>query len=97
MSGPFPWSALLTNLWVTLLAVLVVMAVALAVAVWVRGGRHDGIDIVWGLGFVVIAVVTLVTAAGDGDAWRQWLVTALVAVWGLRLGWHIERRNRGKP
>ncbi|TCK25388.1 DUF1295 domain-containing protein [Pseudonocardia endophytica] len=97
MTSAFPWSALLTNLWVTLVAVLVLMAVALAVAVWVRGGRHDGIDVVWGLGFVVIAVVTLVTAAGDGDAWRQYLVTALVAVWGLRLGWHIERRNRGKP
>ena len=93
----FPWSALLTNLWVSALAVLVVMAVALAVGVWVRGGRHDGIDVVWGAGFVVIAVVTLVTASGDGEAWRQWLVTALVAVWGLRLAWHIGRRNRGKP
>ncbi|MET0188262.1 MAG: DUF1295 domain-containing protein [Pseudonocardia sediminis] len=97
MNSPFPWSALLTNLWVSALAVLVLMAVALFVAVKVRGGRHDGIDVVWGAGFALIAVVTLVTANGEGDAWRQWLVTVLTAVWGLRLAWHIEKRNRGKP
>ncbi|MBW0104748.1 DUF1295 domain-containing protein [Pseudonocardia sp. KRD291] len=97
MSSQFPWSALLTNLWVSALAVLVLMAVALLVAVKVRGGRHDGIDVVWGVGFALIAVVTLVTATGEGDAWRQWLVTVLTAVWGLRLAWHIGRRNHGKP
>ncbi len=88
---------MLTNLWVSALAVLVLMALALVVAVRVRGGRHDGIDVVWGLGFAVIAVVSLVTASGEGDTWRQWLVAVLTTVWGLRLAWHIERRNRGKP
>ena len=93
----FPWSALATNLWVSALAVLVLMALALLVAVLPRGGRHDGVDVVWGLGFVVIAVVTLVASDGSGDGWRRWLVTALVAVWGLRLAAHIARRNHGKP
>ena len=95
MTG-FPWAAALTNLWVTAVAVLVVMLATLGVAV-LRGGRHDGIDIVWGAGFAVIAVVTLVLSAGEGDAWRRWLITALTVVWGIRLAWHIGRRNHGKP
>ena len=69
--------------------------VALFVAVRVRGGRHDGIDVVWGAGFAIIALTTLILAVGDGDLWRQLLITALTCVWGLRLAWHIARRNRG--
>jgi steroid 5-alpha reductase family enzyme len=52
------------------------------------------VDVVWGLGFVLVAVLTLVLA--DGPLWRRLLVTGLTAVWGLRLAWHIHRRNRGK-
>ncbi|MCF7550120.1 DUF1295 domain-containing protein [Pseudonocardia sp. WMMC193] len=91
----FPWGAFLTNLWITAVAVLLVMAAALAVA-YVRK-RHDGIDVVWGSGFGVIAIVTLVAAQGSGDAWRQWLITALTVVWGARLAIHIGRRNHGQP
>lgn len=97
MSSPFPWSALLANLGISAMAVLVLMALALVVALRVRGGRHDGVDVVWGAGFALIAVVTGVTAIGEGDAWRQWLVTVLTAVWGLRLAWHIGSRNHGRP
>jgi steroid 5-alpha reductase family enzyme len=93
----FPWGAALTNLWVTALVVVATFGIALLVAVWVRGGRHDGIDVVWGGGFAVVAVVTLLLALGHGDLWRQVLITALTCVWGLRLAWHIGRRNRGKP
>ncbi|WP_329789791.1 DUF1295 domain-containing protein [Lentzea sp. DG1S-22] len=56
--------------------------------------RYDLIDSVWGPGFAVIAVLTLVFAQGEPT--RQWIVTALTAVWGLRLGAHIHSRNRGK-
>lgn len=94
MTG-FPWPALLTNLWVTALVVLAVLVGAWAFGVWGRGDRHDGVDVVWGLGFVVVAVTTLALSVGDGDLWRQLLVTTLTAVWGLRLVWHIYRRNRG--
>jgi steroid 5-alpha reductase family enzyme len=65
------------------------------VAVRVRGGRHDGIDTVWGAGFALIALTTLILAVGDGDLWRQLLITVLTCVWGLRLAWHITARNRG--
>lgn len=91
----FPWPALLTNLWVTALVTAVVMLAAWAFGVWVRGGRHDGVDVVWGLGFAVVAVTTLLVSPGDGDVWRRVLVTALTAAWGLRLGGHIYLRNRG--
>ncbi|MGI9000649.1 MAG: DUF1295 domain-containing protein [Pseudonocardia sp.] len=92
----FPWDAALTNLWVSAVVVLVTFLAALFVAVRVRGGRHDGIDVVWGAGFAIVAITTLILSAGAGDGWRRWLITALTCVWGLRLAWHIERRNRGK-
>ncbi|HVV13901.1 DUF1295 domain-containing protein [Amycolatopsis sp.] len=48
-------------------------------------GRFDVIDTVWGLGFVVIALVSA----------RSVLPTLLTCVWGLRLAVHIEVRRRG--
>ncbi|SMD12449.1 DUF1295 domain-containing protein [Lentzea albidocapillata] len=56
--------------------------------------RYDLIDSVWGPGFAVIAVITLLFA--EGEPTRQWVVTVLTVVWGLRLGVHIHSRNRGK-
>jgi steroid 5-alpha reductase family enzyme len=90
-------SPLLINLAVTLAAVVVLMLAGAGVARWVRGGRHDGVDVVWGAGFALVAVVTLVTSAGEGEDWRRWLVTGLTVVWGGRLAWHIAARNHGKP
>ena len=92
----FPWGAALTNLWVTAVVVILTFASALFVAVKVRGGRHDGIDVVWGAGFGIVAIASLLLSLGDGDLWRQLLITVLTCVWGFRLAWHIERRNRGK-
>lgn len=83
---------MILNLAVTAALVLLLMLVAFGVGV--RRGRHDGVDVVWGLGFVLIAAATSVLA--DGPVWRRVLVTTLVAVWGSRLAWHIHRRNRGK-
>ncbi|MCX2952918.1 DUF1295 domain-containing protein [Lentzea sp. NEAU-D7] len=56
--------------------------------------RYDLIDSVWGPGFAVIAVITLLFA--EGEPTRQWVVTVLTVVWGVRLGVHIHSRNRGK-
>ncbi|WP_183096441.1 DUF1295 domain-containing protein, partial [Nocardioides stalactiti] len=33
------------------------------------------------------------TALDQGDSWRTWLLVGLVALWGLRLSWHIHRRS----
>jgi steroid 5-alpha reductase family enzyme len=90
-------SPLLTNLAVTGASVLVLMAAAAVVGTWVRGGRHDGVDVAWGAGFVLVAVLTWALSAGHAEPGRRWLVTVLTAVWGLRLTWHIARRARGHP
>lgn len=57
-------------------------------------GKIAVVDVAWGFGFVVLALVNLFLA----EYWtiRQWIVTALVACWGLRLAAHVYVRNRGK-
>jgi steroid 5-alpha reductase family enzyme len=50
-------------------------------------------DIAWGLGFVVVAVFTFFRR---GSLALPLLATSLVAVWGLRLSFHIFRRNLKK-
>jgi steroid 5-alpha reductase family enzyme len=51
------------------------------------------VDIVWGLGFVVTAWVS--RGVGDGDSGRQWLLTILTSIWGLRLAGYLLWRNAG--
>jgi steroid 5-alpha reductase family enzyme len=52
------------------------------------------IDIFWGPGFALLAVVYSLLS-DDGYSGRQLLVCALVLVWGLRLGGYILSRNAG--
>jgi len=49
-------------------------------------------DIAWGLGFVLIAAVSLLRR-GD-RAGRPVLARTLIFIWGLRLAIHIVIRNR---
>ena len=53
------------------------------------------VDIVWGLGFVVVGWV--VRSQGDTNETRQWVLVAMVTVWGLRLAGYLFWRNHGKP
>ncbi|GAB2921224.1 DUF1295 domain-containing protein [Rhodococcus aerolatus] len=81
---------------------LTLLAAALAVVVlftatffWARAaGKHAVVDVVWGPGFVLVALVSALVA--DGAPWRRVLLLVLVAAWGLRLGGHIFLRSRGK-
>ena len=75
------------GLW-ALLAVAVVMAATVVVSRVQK--RVVVVDVAWGLMFLAVALV--VAVVGDGTAWRRWLLLALVAVWSLRLAWHIGRR-----
>lgn len=59
-----------------------------------RIGRYNVVDVAWGVGFVAIAAVA--AALGHGDPTRRYLLLALVATWGLRLSWHIQRKTVGK-
>jgi len=84
---------ILTNVLVCAGVVAVLLAVVFAVSV--RRGRHDLIDVAWGPGFALIAVVTFVLSTGD--PLTRVLLTVLTVVWGVRLGVHIGLRNRGRP
>ncbi len=76
----------------SLVAVVVLMAVTALEAR--RQGRVSVVDTTWGLGFVVVALVAALV--GDGALWRRLLMVLLVGAWGLRLAWHVTRRNAGK-
>jgi steroid 5-alpha reductase family enzyme len=57
--------------------------------------RNDVADIAWGLGFVILAWISFFLT--HEFSWRKLLVDSLVSIWGIRLAWHIYRRNKGKP
>ena len=76
-------------------AVLVFVYMTLFFIVATLRKNNAIVDIGWGLGFVIMAVFSLF-AGGNWNS-RTLLVTALVSVWGLRLFYHILRRNLGKP
>jgi steroid 5-alpha reductase family enzyme len=57
-------------------------------------GRYNVVDATWGVSFVAVAAVG--AALGTGDAFRRLLLLALVAVWGLRLAWHMIGKSAGK-
>ncbi|MGY4648697.1 DUF1295 domain-containing protein [Mycobacterium sp. URHB0021] len=59
-----------------------------------RIGRYNVVDVTWGLGFVAAAAV--VAVLGTGDLFRRVLLLVLVAVWGLRLAWHMVVKSAGK-
>jgi steroid 5-alpha reductase family enzyme len=54
------------------------------------------VDIFWGTGFVIANWVYFFLTP-DGFPLRKWLTGVLVTIWGLRLSFHILRRNWGKP
>jgi len=58
-----------------------------------RAGRVSVVDVTWGLALAAVALTCAVV--GDGDTLRRWLLVGLVTVWGVRLSWHIWRRNTG--
>lgn len=90
----FPWGDLALNLLISAAAVVVFIGVIMAVAIRIK--NQSIIDIFWGPGFVVVAVVSyLVSAGSEGDDTRRLVVLALTAIWGLRLGLYIGNRNRG--
>jgi len=93
--SPFAWSDFLVSLPITAVAVFVVLGVTFAIAV--RTGKHAVVDVTWGLGFAVIAVVSWLMSRGVSSSvsLRPWLAVVLTVVWGLRLATHIALRSRG--
>jgi steroid 5-alpha reductase family enzyme len=73
---------------------VVVVLFGATFAISVRWNRHDVIDVVWGVGFVLVALTTFVLSTGDLAT--RILLTTLTVVWGVRLAVHIGLRNRGR-
>ncbi|ADG96513.1 protein of unknown function DUF1295 [Segniliparus rotundus DSM 44985] len=67
---------------------------AAAFAVGRKIGRYNVVDVAWGLGFALAAAVA--AAVGQGDLPRRVLFAALIALWGLRLSWHMHRKSAGR-
>jgi len=57
------------------------------------------VDIAWGAGFVLVTVSGLFFSTFEQHPAepRKILTAVLVTIWGIRLSWHIYRRNKGKP
>jgi steroid 5-alpha reductase family enzyme len=61
-----------------------------------KSQKNNGlIDIVWGLGFVVSALMSYFVGNPTGTVPK--VMTLLVTIWGLRLSFYLARRNLGKP
>lgn len=53
------------------------------------------VDIAWGLGFVLVALTSVLVS--DADGINRWLLPLLVTIWGIRLAGYLAWRNLGKP
>lgn len=56
--------------------------------------KHDYLDIIWGMGFVISAVFSYFI--GTPKTTVGLLMTLLVTLWGLRLTYHLAKRNVGQ-
>lgn len=77
-------------------ALVSALVLTLTAVVSRRVGRVSVVDVAWGLAFVAVAVALAALASLTGrECWQSWLLTALVAGWGLRLASHIHQRSHG--
>jgi steroid 5-alpha reductase family enzyme len=81
-----------------LLLINFAVIVAAALVAWAASLRlRDAsiADVLWGLGFVLIAGTSLGLAGATTE--RVKLIVAMVAIWGMRLSLHLLRRKWGEP
>lgn len=77
---------------IVLAALLAFFTIAFVIA---QKKKNNGlIDIAWGMGFVVAALTSLIITSEPSV--RGFLLTSLVLLWGLRLSYHLFRRNWNK-
>jgi steroid 5-alpha reductase family enzyme len=84
-------NAVLSALGIGLAAILAAVTFVWLVSLWKRDVSI--VDIFWGLGFVGLS--WFYRGLGPEAAARQWLLLALVTVWGLRLALYLLWRNWG--
>ncbi len=81
----------------TVLVAALITIACLMLATWsVSLLRRDAsiVDIVWGLGFVVVAWASRFVTGASGAG--NWLLVAMVTVWGVRLAAYLAKRTLGK-
>jgi steroid 5-alpha reductase family enzyme len=76
---------------ITAIVIVVLMIATWLVSLAVRNASI--VDIVWGLGFVVVAWA--VRLGVDGNSARQNLLVAMTTIWGVRLAGYLFWRNHG--
>ncbi|MBC1359419.1 DUF1295 domain-containing protein [Listeria booriae] len=66
------------------------------VFIWAQKLKNNSIvDLAWGPGFVIVAIYTYFW--GGQMTTQGLLVTIFVFLWGMRLFFHLAKRNIGKP
>lgn len=83
----------MATIWLSIVLIFVYFILFFFIA-WIKK-NNSIVDIGWGPGFVIVALFSLFYSGSFN--FRTILVTTLVAIWGLRLFYHIIKRNRGKP
>ena len=58
-----------------------------------KTNKFSVMDIAWGLGFVLVAIVAYLQ---HYSSWPKFLLLLMVSTWGLRLAYHIHSRSTGK-
>ena len=72
-----------------------IAVLTIAVLAWLRtvsSGLVTVMDVLWGLGFIVIATARIV--ALDGTDLVGWVVYGAVILWALRLAIHLHLRTK---
>lgn len=92
-SGIF--AQLLVNVLASAIAIVALLAGVCVVSFCTK--NWSIVDTFWGLSFVLVAVVSFILSAGDGDLGRRVVVLAATSLWGLRLAGYLYWRNHGGP
>ncbi len=74
------------------IAIVVLMLITWTISIVIKNASI--VDIVWGLGFVVVAW-TVALGTDSGDTKRRWLLVTMTTIWGLRLAIYLFLRNHG--
>jgi len=84
---------LLSTIWLSVVLIFVYFIIFFSLALAFK--NNSIVDIGWGIGFVLVAFFCIFYSQNFN--FRTILVTTLVAIWGLRLFYHIIRRNWRRP
>ena len=76
----------------SLLVILILMTALWIISVIIK--NVSIVDLFWGFGFVITAIFYFLRT--DGFVPRKIIITALTAIWGLRLSVYLTWRNSGK-